>query len=133
MARNTRALQLEANSSEFDEKLGKLKRLKSALEGFVYMACQTVGRQKHEELRGTKVKVVIDRDTNVVIGYMKPGDLKMIIVEKGTLILHDHQINLGLVRRVYDNADALIECAEEFCAAYGCASEFYARMARFGV
>ena len=130
---NSRALRLKDNSEEFDEKLADIRRLTGTLSKFV---SELISAAKGSSSTQLRVCHDIDSELRVTIifaSYRSDVNIEFDVYCNHIALVIDSQFDLDIVRRVHNNLDVLIECAEKICEAAGCLKAFHSRMARFGM
>ncbi len=131
MANNTRALQLKANAEEYDQKLADIKRLTHALQSLVNEILATVTPPEWDAVESTDD---LGGYVEVQAKFLFNGPnttMKFNFRSGGKFLSRDSDFSLRIVRRLYDNLDILIDCAENICADCGRMEQFRAKIARF--
>lgn len=131
--RNTRALTLKKNAKELEDKLSDIKRLIGGLEGFVN---EIIASMNPFEWNMIEASDIVDKGIEVRVLYeftKRRLPVKIGLWQGENMLKKDSQFNLDTVRRVHNNLDVLIECAENICEDAGRLAEFQAKMKRFEV
>ena len=122
-----------ANCAEFDDKLGKFRRIGNTL----IKALEEVSRDLSQSVRdGAVVAVPIGARNHpayeVVVCFGKKSEVEILLYNNNTKIPHD-QVTLYDLRVIFENPSPILDAAARFSRELGRFDEFRKRMYRFNI
>lgn len=135
MTNNVFALQLKANSEEFESKKQDLKRLQGTLQSFLNEVTKDNPSRWRESIRATlgsyKGSVLGAEIRFDSWGLSGSNSAKITLIAGDCVIEKDEQYDLEIVRIAWDNMDTIVASVRQICHNLGCWDELNAKFQRF--
>ena len=131
MTTDKRFDELVANFTEYEEKMNKLRRVRTFLVKVIDEASRGVNRAGRGDARVT-VPIGYGKKFQIYICIGGEGDTVISLLRNGSIVI-ESQITLNDLREIFENPSPVLDAAFQFCQKLGRNGEFLKQMERFNM